>query len=135
VDRLFLDTNVLFSAGWREDAGVACLWSLDDVVLSTSRYAIAEADRNLSDRQQAWRLKKLDQALHIVETTTVPDSVRKGILLPDKDWPILGGALAADSTHLITGDLKHFGRYFQKRIAGILVLPPADYLHHTSRTF
>lgn len=135
MDRLFLDANVLFSGAYREDAGVASLWSLDDVALSTSSYAIEEAERNLSARHQTRRLKQLVQALHIVETTTVPDSVREGITLPDKDWPILGGALAADSTHLITGDLKHFGPYFQKRIAGILILPPADYLRSSSRTF
>lgn len=134
MDRLFLNANVLFSAAYRDDAGVACFWSLDDVVLSISRYAIEEAERNLSTRHQARRLRKLVQALLLVETTTVPDSVREGIVLPDKDWPILGGALAADSTHLITGDLKHFGRYFQKYIAGVLILPPADYLRLTSRT-
>lgn len=128
MDRLFLDANVLFSAAYRDDAGVARLWSLDGPVLSTSSYAIEEAERNLSARQQTRRLKRLVQALHIVETTTVPDSVREGITLPEKDWPILGGALAADSTHLITGDLRHFDRYFQKRIAGILILPPAHYL-------
>ena len=132
MDRLSLDANVLFSAAYREDAGVARLWSLKDVVLSTSSYAIAEAERNLSARHQTRRLKHLVEALHIVETTTVPDSVREGMTLPDKDWPILGGALAADSTHLITGDFKHFGRYFQKRIAGILVLPPGEYLRGNS---
>lgn len=47
-DRLFLDANVLFSAAYREDAGVAFLWSLDDVVLSTSSYAIEEAERSLT---------------------------------------------------------------------------------------
>lgn len=135
MDRLFLDANILFSAAYREDAGVAFLWSLDDVVLATSSYAIEEAERNLSARHQTRRLKQLLQALHIVETTTVPESVREGVRLPDKDWPIIGGALAAESTHLITGDLKHFGRYFQKRIAGILILPPADYLRDTTRTF
>jgi len=34
----------------------------------------------------------------------------------------------ARSTHLITGDLRHFGPYFGKKLAGILVLSPADYL-------
>lgn len=134
MDRIFLDANVLFSAAYREDSGVAFLWSLDDVVLSTSRYAIEEAERNLSARHQTRRLKQLVQAVHIVQTTTVPETVGEGITLPEKDWPIIGGALAANSTHLITGDLKHFGRFFQKRIAGILILPPADYLHDTSRT-
>jgi hypothetical protein len=47
--------------------------------------------------------------------------------LPEKDIPILLAAIEARSTHLITGDLRHFGPYFGKRLAGILVLSPADY--------
>ena len=50
-----------------------------------------------------------------------------GISLPDKDHPILKAAIAAGATHLVTGDVKDLGRYFGKRIAGILVLAPADF--------
>jgi uncharacterized protein len=45
-----------------------------------------------------------------------------------KDAPILLAAIAARATHLITGDVRHFGPYFGKQIEGILVLSPADYL-------
>jgi hypothetical protein len=48
--------------------------------------------------------------------------------LPDKDVPILLAAIEARATHLITGDVRHFGAYFGKRIEGILVLLPGDYL-------
>jgi len=50
------------------------------------------------------------------------------VLLPDKDVPILLAAIEARATHLITGDLRHFGPYFGKKIQGILVLPPRNYL-------
>jgi uncharacterized protein len=134
VDRLFLDANILFSASYREDTGVAMLWSLRKVTLFSSPYAIAEAERNLVERQQKQRLERLIQPLHVVQATTVPAALRREIGLSAKDWPIVGGAIAAEATHLLTGDLKHFGRYFGKHIHGILVLPPADYIRDATRT-
>jgi uncharacterized protein len=135
VDRLFLDANILFSASYREGAGVAVLWSLEHVSLFSSPYAIEEAKRNLAEPAQQKRLDRLIQALHVVQASTAPEAIRREVELPEKDWPILGGAIAAKATHLITGDLKHFGHYFGKQIHGILVLPPAEYLRTTSRTF
>ena len=51
-----------------------------------------------------------------------------GILLPAKDVPILLAAIAANATHLLTGDLRHFGPYFGRRVAGVLILTLGDYL-------
>ena len=58
----------------------------------------------------------------------LPPELRVEIDLPEKDWPVLGGAAAAGATHLITGDLRHFGAYFGETVLGVLVLKPADYL-------
>ena len=134
MDRLFLDANILFSAAYREDAGVTVLWSLENVRLCTSPYAIEEAERNLAKRDQKKRLERLIQDLQLVQTATAPDAIPLEVKLPDKDWPILGGAIAAEATHLITGDLKHFGPYFGQTIQGVLILPPADYIRGTART-
>jgi len=51
-----------------------------------------------------------------------------GISLPEKDRPILLAAMDARTTHLITGDLRHFGPYFGKTIEGILIVTPSQYL-------
>jgi uncharacterized protein len=51
-----------------------------------------------------------------------------GVFLPQKDAPILLAAIAARATHLITGDLRHFGPFFGKELAGIAIYSPADYL-------
>lgn len=134
MDRLFLDANILFSASYRADAGVAVLGSLENVVLFTSSYAIEEAKRNLAERDQKNRLERLLQPLQVVRAATAPEAIRQGVELSDKDWPILGGAIAVEATHLVTGDFKHFGAYFGKTIHGILVLPPADYIRDTNRT-
>lgn len=134
MDRLFLDANVLFSAAYREDAGVAVLWSFEHVVLCASSYVIAEATRNLAEPAQTTRLERLIQSLHLVHSVTPPEAILEAVELPDKDWPILSGAIAAEATHLITGDRRHFGRYFGKRVHGILVLPPSDYIRSSIHT-
>jgi predicted nucleic acid-binding protein len=52
IDRLFLDANVLFSAAYQPDSGIARLWKFKDVELLTSAYAAEEARVNLSEREQ-----------------------------------------------------------------------------------
>ena len=109
---------------------MARLWDLRDVVLLSSAYALEEARRNLPLHAQLQRLEKLSSGLEIVEclnTSALPPQVS----LPSKDAPILAAALAASATHLITGDHKHFGRYFGAPLAEILVLPPGEYLNKT----
>ena len=128
MDRLFLDANVLFSAAYRPDAGVARLWGVSDAVLLTSSYVVEEARRNLTHEDQRTRLEKLLTKMEVGEAMMLPPELRGEIDLPEKDWPVLGGAAAAGATHLITGDLRHFGAHFGEKVLGVLVLKPADYL-------
>ena len=128
MDRLFLDANVLFSAAYRPEAGVARLWQVSDAVLLTSTYVVEEARRNLADASQRTRLEVLLEKVEVGEAMMLPPDLRGKINLPEKDWPVLGGAAAAGATHLITGDLRHFGAYFGEKVLGVLVLKPADYL-------
>ena len=128
MDRLFVDANVLFSAAYRADAGVVRLWDLDSAVLLTSDYAVAEARRNLADRDQLERLAGLLDRVEVTSGGSVGPADRHGIELPEKDWPIIGGAMAAGATHLITGDVRHFGSYFGQRLLGVVVMAPAQYL-------
>jgi uncharacterized protein len=51
-----------------------------------------------------------------------------GISLPEKVIPILLAAVEARATHLLTGGIRDFGRHFGHKIAGILILPPGEYL-------
>ena len=128
MDRLFLDANVLFSAAYRPDAGVARLWKIPGAALVTSSYAVEEARRNLPGEDQLARLEGLLKKMEVGEAMMLPPDLRGEVDLPEKDWPVLGGAAAAGATHLITGDLRHFGRYLGKRPLRILIMKPADYL-------
>jgi predicted nucleic acid-binding protein len=132
MDRLFLDANVLFSAAYRLDSGLLHLWKLRSTTLCSSPYAVEEARINLSEELQRKRLKKLSMKIELFDAAVqrLPD----GISLPEKDIPIMLAAIEAQATHLLTGDLRHFGSYFGKRIAGILIIPPGKYSRaHFSR--
>lgn len=127
MDRVFLDANILFSAAYRRDAGLRRLWQLPDAELVTSAYALEEARRNLADRTQRARLTRLMRAVTIAPGAE-HRSLPAGIGLPPKDRPILLAAIEAGATHLLTGDVTHFGRYHGKQLEGVLILPPAEYL-------
>ena len=126
MDRLFLDANVLFSTAYRPDPGVRQLWALSEVALLTSSYAVEEARRNLSGKDQRARLEELLGSVEVGEASMLPPELRRGVELPDKDWPVLGTAQAAGATHLITGDIRHFGRFFGERRWGVVVLRPGE---------
>lgn len=126
MDRVFLDANVLFSAAWQPNVGLLRLWKLKNVTLCSSHYAVEEANVNLDTDTQRSRLRRL--ATHIVLVDSPARKLPEGIALPEKDIPILLAAIEAKATHLLTGDIRHFGAYFGRRIAGILVQLPGDYL-------
>jgi predicted nucleic acid-binding protein len=126
VNRVFLDATVLFSAAWRDDAGLLRLWELPGTVLLTSRYAFEEASRNLDTSEQRQRLSAL-----MAQVELVPDSLHgalpPSVALPEKDRPILLAAIHAQATHLLTGDKQRFGPLYGQSVGDVLILRPADY--------
>lgn len=132
MDRLFLDANVLFSAAYRENAGVARLWKLAEVAVVTSRYAAAEARRNLATDEQRSRLDKLMHTTEVIDEAN-DRTIEAELRLPEKDRPILRAAVAARATHLVTGDVTHFGQFYGHSLQGVLVVTPGDYLRSRRR--
>ena len=128
MQRVFLDANVLFSAAYREQAGLLRLWKLQGVQLVTSDYAAQEAASNLTESAQRDRLATLVKALVLLPHPQAGVALPAGVSLPAKDAPILQAAMNGRAAILLTGDLAHFGRYFGKTIGGVRILPPADFL-------
>jgi uncharacterized protein len=126
MDRVFLDANVLFSAAYRANSGLLALWKLRNCRLCSSRYAVEEARINLDEPAQRERLVRLSFSLELFDAER--EELPKEMVLPEKDVPIMLAALAARATHLLTGDLRHFGTYFGRTIADIRILAPGDYL-------
>jgi len=128
VDRLFLDANVLFSASWKETSGVAELWRIEHATLVTSAYAFAETVRNIEDEEHRARLTRLMRHVDVLPGARPGQALPAGLSLRAKDMPILLAAIASGATHLITGDLRDFKPLFGRRIGGVLILRPRDYL-------
>jgi predicted nucleic acid-binding protein len=126
MDRVFLDANVLFSAAYRAGSGLLLLWKLQNVVLCSSRYALEEARINLTEEDQRGRITQLTETIHLFDAAQ--RKLPRGFFLPEKDVPIFLAAVEARATHLLTGDVRHFGQYFGKTIEGIVIMSPGEYL-------
>jgi predicted nucleic acid-binding protein len=128
ADKLFLDTNILFSVAYGSP-GLDRLWQVakkGHCELIASQYVIEEAIRNLDQREH---LDKLNRYLSQVNIVAEADpSIPCPIDLPDKDSPVLMAAIAAKADYLLTGDVTHFGKYFGKTIMGVSISTARDYL-------
>ncbi len=128
MDRLFLDANILFSAAYGSPS-LNRFWDLASdkkVLLLTSAHAIEEARRNLEEIEHRDRLENLIQGTVIVPEP--PADYACPISLNKKDIPVFVAALSSKATHFITGDIKHFGKYFSKAIGGIIICTTGEYL-------
>lgn len=126
ADRVLLDANVLFSSAGREGSGLLRLWTMPDVELITSPYAAEEARVNLPEQAQRARLADLLGRLQVFSAALA--DLPAEIVLVEKDRPILAAAVAAGATHLLTGDVSHFGKLYGSTVLGVMILRPAEYL-------
>lgn len=120
--KIFLGANILFSASLPESRmGVFLSKIKKHAVLCTNGYAALEAGRNLEIKfPDALRsLQAILANCEIVHSLAPID-----IALEKKDIPILGGAIAGKATHLLTGDAKHFEKFFGKIMSGVKIVSP-----------
>jgi hypothetical protein len=85
-------------------------------------YAIEEARRNHAAK---WpdAIERLDRLVKRCEIVSqLATAIEVG--LPLKDTPILGGAIAGQATHLLTGDEKDFGEFWGTTIQGVKIVSP-----------
>ena len=121
--KVFLDANILFSgsvSGSRIAKLVEIVRQYGECV--TNLYAVEEARKNI-ERKKYGSISGLESLLEEIAITNqlvldVPVEVRS------KDIPILGGAIALQCTHLLTGDKKDFGFLFDRRVENVLIVSP-----------
>lgn len=113
MNRLFLDANVLFTAA-HNPAGKASL-IIDLAALGhwgvvTSDQAVEEARHNLRLKYPVC-LPRLEMLLKSVLVVSAAVGQICPLNLPAKDAPVFLAALHSRATHLLTGDLRHFGQF------------------------
>ena len=116
MKRIFLDANVLFTAAHNPNGKAALLIELGNQghwEICTSVYAMEEAMRNIEIKYPASRdaLARIVKNINLVRRYSehpCPDG------LNEKDKPIFQAAAECSATHLLTGDIKNFGRYMNR---------------------
>jgi predicted nucleic acid-binding protein len=125
--RIYLDSNVLFSASYIASSPYRNFWKLTQVTPVTSLYAVGEVIRHNVISSQRERFDEL-----IARTERVSDAdlgfVPQSIRLVEKDRPILAAAIAASADYLVTGDKSHFAHLYSTRVSGVCVIHPTDFL-------
>jgi predicted nucleic acid-binding protein len=130
--RLFLDSNVLFTAAHNPEGKASLVIELaagGNWEVVTSEYCLAEARLNL-ERKHPAALGRLSDILR--EVRLVPDVAgeRCELSLPEKDRPVFASAQRCKATHFLTGDRRHFGLYMNKPkdTMGVVVQSVGDFL-------
>ncbi len=121
--KVFLDANILFSgsvSGSKIAKLIKIIQKHGECV--TNLYAIEEARKNI-ERKKYGSIQGLESLL---EDITVGSELVLNIPieLKSKDIPILGGAIALNCTHLMTGDKRDFGFLYGKQVENVLVVSP-----------
>ena len=123
----YLDSNILFSASLTPSSRLLQLWQLANVSLATSVYAIDEVRKNILKDGHDQRFTGLLTRTQIVSDANLR-FIPADVSLAEKDRPILAAAIAASVDFLVTGDKNHFGHLYNSRIAGVVIIPPVDFL-------
>lgn len=121
--RVFLDANILFSAAMpKSRIGLLVHIAKHRATLLTNPYAAEEARRNLEFKRTASlsAFEKLLLDCEMVSEISRPLTTPLAL----KDVPILGGAIAGNASHLLTGDKSDFGLLFGKTIQGVTIVSP-----------
>jgi predicted nucleic acid-binding protein len=124
---LFLDANVLISAAWKDGSEIALIWQMEGVRLITSNYVMGEVQRNLHQVSQIERLRALMRSVQIVTFEALP-AVGEATALPEKDRPVLAGAVQAQAEYLVSGDKRHFGHLYGTTVCGVRITAPTELL-------
>ncbi len=133
MKRLFLDANVLFTAAHNPDGKAAFIITLGEKGawrLLTSGFAAEEARRNLAAKFPE-ALKRFNELLKLVTIAPERMDAPSPDYLTEKDKPIFRAACGCKATHLLTGDITHFGRYMKEdssEIHGLTIMTPAQFL-------
>jgi predicted nucleic acid-binding protein len=121
--KVFLDANILFSSSAKQ----SLIRELINVIQAngtcvTNPYAVEEAKRNIKLKNfgSIQQLELLLTGIDITNTLAIDLPVK----LPDKDIPILAGAIALKCTHLLTGDKKDFGFLFGEVVSEVKIVSP-----------
>ena len=131
--RIFLDANILFLAAKSDGAVHSLMAMLLDVGHEcwADGYVVDEARRNIIAKSPA-RLPHLDGLVSRLRMSAVASAVARAEIhgLPEKDRLVLAAAVALECDALVTGDRSHFGKFYGRLLAGVMIHSPRSLYNH-----
>lgn len=131
--RIFLDANILFSAVKSDGAVHAFVAMLLDAGHEcwVDGYVVGEARRNIMAKAPG-RLPHLDVLVSRVRMSAVAPTAARAEVdgLPEKDRLVLAAAIALECEALVTGDRAHFGKFYGRQLAGVMIHSPRSLYDH-----
>lgn len=128
--RIFLDANVLFSAGKSNGAVRSFLVQLKILghTLVADGYVVGEARRNLEVKFPTAMDDFVALIKQVEASAKASGPLRPGIApeLPEKDRPVLAASIHHKCQILMTGDKMHFGPLHGQTIEGVEIHSPAS---------
>jgi predicted nucleic acid-binding protein len=143
--RVFLDANVIFAASDSTKGAARVLVRLskqaEGITLLATPYTIDEAERNIQRELPNAHPAFLAVREHLNITlepsedlvANLNSHLPSGIRLPNKDLPVLGGAIVAGADWLLTHDGDHFGPLYGKTVQGVEIMKPSTALKRLQR--
>ncbi len=147
MTRVFLDANVIFAAADSSTGAARILVRLakqegSSITLFATPYTIDEAERNIQ-RERPDALDAFDAVREHLSVGLEPSEglvaslnahLPNGTRLPNKDLPVLGGAIVADADWLLTHDCEHFGSLYGRTVNDVEILRPGAALRRLQRS-
>jgi predicted nucleic acid-binding protein len=130
--RVFLDSNVLFSAALG-GPGFTLMFEISRAgraILVTSRACWIEAEENLR-RKRPDRLAALERVLRIVDAARTAGEEHVEMareFVQAHDVHVIASAIACGAAILVTGDRKHFGHLMSRDDLPLRVRTPRDFV-------
>ncbi len=143
--RVFFDANVIVAASASSSGAARVIIRLadkrGDITVIATEYAWDEAERNLQQHkpEALSEFYKLKESIGILPEPSdglvadVAASLTRKKRLPNKDLPILAGAISASADWLLTHDGDHFGSFYDETVLGVEVLRPGTALERLLR--
>lgn len=131
--RIFLDANILFSAVKSDGAVHAFVALLLEVGHEcwVDGYVVDEARRNIMAKAPG-RLPHLDMLVSRVRMSAVAPAAARAEAhgLPEKDRLVLAAAVALECDAVVTGDRTHFGKFYGRQVASVMIHSPRSLYDH-----
>ncbi|OGK11614.1 hypothetical protein A2954_06710 [Candidatus Roizmanbacteria bacterium RIFCSPLOWO2_01_FULL_37_12] len=139
--KLFLDANVLYSASRSRlgaSFGIFLLKNRYKIKLFSSQLALVEAERNISEKEEAFVIKNFYELIIEIKIVSVDKNKANqfyGKIIEEKDSPILFGAHQIKANFLITLDKKHFfTEKLKKEKLSFKIMSPGQFIMTLKKT-